>query len=162
MLQRLADDSRVLHGDGWTREIPVSNFGLRKEERVSTFSLLSITVTTVLKLLTGHQTAAINYKLATKLLLQKNNCLNKRQLTSSSANTERLKKAPRQDSLWISLPQPGLRGLGHHNSRDVTYTKETCQTFSSTITPFCAINPFDKSQQLGLHFCPRQHVCEQP
>lgn len=31
VLQWLADDSRVLHGDGWAREILVSYFGLNKK-----------------------------------------------------------------------------------------------------------------------------------
>lgn len=34
VLQRLADDSRVLHGDGWAREILVSYFGLKQKESV--------------------------------------------------------------------------------------------------------------------------------
>lgn len=44
-----------------------------------------------------------------------------KRLTSSSAKTDRLKKAPRKDSLCTSRPVPGLRGSGHHRGMEVIW-----------------------------------------
>lgn len=74
VLQRLADDSCVLHGDSWAGEILVSNFGLRQKKEQS----LLVNTSWII--------------LFDRLPPKNERILN---LTSSSAKTERLKNAPR-------------------------------------------------------------------
>ena len=45
-------------------------------------------------------------------------------LTSSSAKTEKLKKAPKYESLCSSRPEPGLKDLGHHNGKEATWEEK--------------------------------------
>lgn len=98
MLQWLADHTGVLYSDGRAREELVSHFSLKNSK---TYIIINYSSTLHIVLLLFVLNSWVTW------------------LTSSSANTERLKNAPRKDSLWISLPVPGLRGSGHHNGREM-------------------------------------------